>query len=800
MAVKKRRPKKGEKKSKVSVATPRSRAGLGFDFEDQVGAYLLLRMLTGQALLGADDAIGSRLQTQTAQLGWSLDDLLVSSDPDTDRERRVAISCKSNTQVSASGLPKDFVLDAWEQWCRRGKTRINRGRDFLLLATRGYHARFERLWADVKLWSGDVSLGIARITATARHRAVFASVKGPIKKKKPKVTDNEVLAFIQHLVVLSTDFQLAQSRDRDQAISNCRSLLRQGTLTEGRKLWNELIDCVRGARLGHGTIELGTVNSKLSEEFELNDHPSYASSWLSLDANTQSYTANIETALPNGFIVNRAAEGAAVAELISKNSVAVIYGESGVGKSAAAKAALDEQFCDRRQVWFGPDQLPLALSETERVRLGLTHPLAAIPNASSKPHNILVIDAAERLSRDVHKAVHDLIRIITTGDDGASSGKWRVVIVGQTEAWTDGGLSRIAGIPQPPGMEIEDVAPDDVKGALRSAPRLSWAASHDEIVGALRNLRTLAWVLAAETRFPAGDATALTSYASIADHLWLYWTEGRLQGLLMRFAEREAAFEHSFEVSRLDPADAATLEKRPNQTPLRRNARNRIEFQHDLAAEWARFQRLKEIADKPDQWALYAERPLWVGALRMLGGYLLRETINGQPAWDVVFEKLDAEKQTLAADIMLDALCLDPLAETFLTERCDLLFTNHGRLLDRLLRRFQHVATRPGGGRNALAAALSTDPSFSLLIETQFRSPIIARWPPMARFLDAHRERVAALASPIVANLCDKWLSNVPVTLQSGEAVILRREFGALALATARQMQLEELIVLQNSC
>lgn len=70
----------------------------------------------------------------------------------------------------------------------------------------------------------------------------------------------------------------------------------------------------------------------------------------------------------------------------------------------------------------------------------------------------------------------------------------------------------------------------------------------------------------------------------------------------------------------------------------------------------------------------------------------------------------------------------------------------------------------------------------------------------MARFLDAHRERVAALASPIVANLCDKWLSNVPVTLQSGEAVILRREFGALALATARQMQLEELIVLQNSC
>ena len=216
------------------------------------------------------------------------------------------------------------------------------------------------------------------------------------------------------------------------------------------------------------------------------------------------------------------------------------------------------------------------------------------------------------------------------------------------------------------------------------------------------------------------------------------------KNLLIRLAEREANFEHSFEVSKLDPANAAAIDERPAQTPLRLNARNRVEFQHDLAAEWARFQRLKEIADHPEQLAPYAERPLWIGALRMLGGLLLRETANGRSAWDVAFAILESQKKTLAADVLLDALCLDPLAEPFLMARTDLLLKDHGRLLD-LLKRFQHIATTPGSGNKVLADALNADPTFTLYIESQFRTPVFARWPAIARFLNAHRDRVAAL-------------------------------------------------------
>jgi hypothetical protein len=60
----------------------------------------------------------------------------------------------------------------------------------------------------------------------------------------------------------------------------------------------------------------------------------------------------------------------------------------------------------------------------------------------------------------------------------------------------------------------------------------------------------------------------------------------------------------------------------------------------------------------------------------------------------------------------------------------------------------------------------------------------------MARFLAKHRERIAKLASPAIASLCERWLTSLPPTLGNGVATPYRREFAELALASAREMQL----------
>jgi hypothetical protein len=208
-----------------------------------------------------------------------------------------------------------------------------------------------------------------------------------------------------------------------------------------------------------------------------------------------------------------------------------------------------------------------------------------------------------------------------------------------------------------------------------------------------------------------------------------------------------------------------------------------------LASDWARFQRLKEIADDTAQWAGFAGNPFWHGALRMLGQLLLRQQVGSRNAWDVAFEVAEQKRETvpLADDVLLDALFLDPNAEAFLDERVDMLLANGGVRLLRLVKRFEHVASVPGATVDMQGRFLD----LSLYIEAHFRTPIFGRWPAMARFLTKNRDRVSKMSSPAIASICERWLTSTPPVLRDGLVMPFRREFAELALASAREMQLE---------
>jgi hypothetical protein len=283
--------------------------------------------------------------------------------------------------------------------------------------------------------------------------------------------------------------------------------------------------------------------------------------------------------------------------------------------------------------------------------------------------------------------------------------------------------------------------------------------------------------------FQAKSGAQQLSLTTIADRLWPYWTGDRpsLQRLLMKLGEREAGFEHSFALTSFDPAEATELNALPKACPLRSGNNNRFQFEHDLAADWARFQRLKQDANDVKAWAALAGNPLWNNALRMLGQYLLRQPNGARTQWDVAYEEAEQLHDTmpLAADILLDALFLDPNAATFLNERADMLFANNAKRLTRLLRRFEHVASVPGSQPNLPDGV----PDISLYLEAQYRTPIYLRWPAIANFLTQHRDRIVALTSPVVAAVCERWLTTTPVGMP------FRKEFAEIALGSARELQ-----------
>jgi hypothetical protein len=751
-------------------------------------------MLTGEALPGMQNNSGTRLQTQTSALGWLIDDLLFISGIGPDDHRQLAISCKSNVQVTSSGLPRDFVAAAWQQWSTATTGPMHRGRDRLMLVTRGRHPAFQALWADIKNWctSTDPVLAIARIRGTAKHRKIFESIKSPLAALGVAIRDEDVVELIQHLLIVPLDFDLNVSEDQERAVAQCRRLLVSGALDEARDLWNALVDQARQARLGDGTIALAHLWCELRTRFMLNEHPNFASSWRLLKSLTNEYVGNIQLILPNGFSLTRTQDAARLTQSVSNSLVTVLYGDSGSGKSALVKATLDNNFAYSTQVWLGPDALNVLLSETERLKIGLAYPLLDVLKATAKQQNVLVIDAAEHLSVEHEPKVKRLITELLADNGEHDTPVWRVLIVGQTEAWADGRLQVLVDATTVANVELGPASPQDVQAALLSTGQLGWLAWQDDAVAVLTNLRALAWVMQAESHFQLQGNFVSLSRTAIADHLWKFWTGGRLtlQSLLMRLAEREASFEHSFALSELDGTDVATFESRPIQLPLRLTSRNRIEFQHDLAAEWGRFQRLKEMAHDTGRWAVLATNPLWTGALRMLGQFLLRERVGDRSAWDIALEAIESAKDAmpLAADVLLDALCLDPLAESLLTERAKLLLSQDGMRLDRLLRRFHHIATAPSGQPEMLHA----DPSLRLYMEAQYRVPIITRWTAVARFLAAHREQVANLMLPAVAGLCERWLTVMPVDLAPGVPTPYRKEFAEIALATARALQLAQ--------
>lgn len=775
--------KKAVAARKSNSATTRSTAGPGYEFEDLVAARLLVKMLVGRPLPSIGLS-GNKLQFQTDALGWQIDDLLATA-VDEASTRQLALSCKSNHQVTGKGLPADFVKRAWAQW-RADDGPMNRETDSLALVIRGQPNTFPSLWADIVQWcaAGDDAKAIAQIRKSAKHSTVFDSIRQPAGGTA--ATDLETVELIKHLTIVPLDFQLEPSQDREDGIEWCRGLVASGSRADADELWKEVVRLASVTRVVGGTIELEQLWTHLRSTFNLKARPDFVVSWQSLTSLTNEHKAGISTALPSGYVVPRESERNAFVALVESQPFTLVFGESGSGKSALVKRSLDDQAV--HQVWLGPDQITAATSDLERSKLQLAYPLDKILAATPAASNVLVIDAAEKLSGEAFVRLRLLLEKLVPLGAEQTENAWKVVIITQADGWGDRAVALLGQRTVTP-LAVGLLEADEVHDALLSTTNLRWLASDTQSVSALRNLKMLGWATQAEVA-PKLTQADMTSPPAMADRIWDYWTSGRAdaQRLLMTLSEREANFERSFPLTELETGDAAALTQASAQLPLRLNTRNSLVFEHDLAADWSRFQWLKQVADDTERWASLAQNPLWSSALRLLGQFLLREPSGTPTAWDVALAAAEARGDKSTTDILLDALCLDPEANRLLNERADVLFANDGALLDRLLRRFLHTATVP----RFPTGAFKVDASLGLYLEASLRNPIIGRWPAMARFLYGRRANIEKLASPVVSKVCETWLVTTPPNLRDGVAMPFRKEFAEIALANARTVQIQK--------
>lgn len=419
-------------------------------------------------------------------MGWTIDDLLCVGVDAARRNYALALSCKSNVQVTGNGLPGDFVSAAWALW--RAVAPFNRESDHIALVTRGRHAGFDALWHDIKSWcaNGDLELAIARIDASARHRRVFDSVLVPGTQDGETPALADAVALIGRLDVYPVDFQLTPSASLSHARHRCRMALVSESSAEADDLWEALVQRAEEARLGSGAIQITDLLRTLRERFALKAHPSISAAWSRLLAFTADHRAGIEITLPGGHCLSRPSERGHLTAALGSQVGCFVAGESGVGKSALVRLVLDEDFADATQIWLGPEVLASALTEIGRCDIGLDHPLADILDRSPGNRKILVLDAIERLDASSSIRLDRLLAVLGSRI-AAGDRSWRVILVTQMTGFEDQ-LQMLATAASWPRVMIPALTNDAVRSALATVAPLSWIANDDNILPLLTNL------------------------------------------------------------------------------------------------------------------------------------------------------------------------------------------------------------------------------------------------------------------------------------------------------------------------
>ncbi|MGJ8562826.1 MAG: nSTAND1 domain-containing NTPase [Alphaproteobacteria bacterium] len=773
-------------KTNKSVATTRSTGGAGYDFEDKVGAWFIVKMMSGAPLPGID-LPGVQFQSQTSALGWKIDDICIVAQS-LNSKRQLAVSCKSNVQVSGNGLPADFVMDAWDQLQNSGAGPFN-SEDKIALVTRGRHAVFSAIWSDIKDWSSgdDNTLAVARIRQSRRHSKVFENIKNAIVSEG-KITDFEVIGLIQHLLVIPTDFQLNPSMDENAAIAQCRELLSDGTIDSAKSIWAHFLEISKEIRIRKGSLNLENIIASTRSKFQLKIHPDFNASWRHLKELSEAYASSIQTCLPNGYSLEREEETDALVASVSDFDISVVIGESGCGKSSLVKSSLVKHFHDWNTVWLGAEQLssfaPAPNNKEQNVQISCD--LAELLEHTNICKNILVIDAAEKLDSYSEQLLIGLLDVLITKTDVTSESAWKFILTSQMQG-LEQKLSKIIKQRKIGINSISNLKDFEVRSSINSVPNLGWLAQRQEYLSILRNFKTLAWTIEASTVFKIEDQS-MNSMAAVSDKIWSYWTSSKisLQNILIKLAEREANFERSFALSDLENTDVIIIEEAPSQYPVKENSFRRLEFEHDLAADWARYQKLKELSGDLEALSRLSINPRWNKAFRLLGQFLLRQSQDEVCLWDKTLIELEERRNFVTADLLLEALCFDPQAGLLLEDRADFFLGGNGKWLNRLLKRFVHVATLP----NELAKLLRQKSELAIYFDNAHRSPTYYLWPPFGNFLHNHKDVVASFISPTVSKFCKVWLSSTPVTFSDGTPMVLRKEMAELALMNARELQI----------
>ncbi|MEK6289268.1 MAG: hypothetical protein AABO57_26450 [Acidobacteriota bacterium] len=773
------------------VAPPKPTSGGGFVFEDDVVAYFFSCLLGGQPPLSPDLGLLARLDFQARADGWLLDDILLTLTPHG-VTRRCPFSVKSNRQFTSQSAPREFVVTAWEQLLHAGTAVFDVECDWLGIITAPLPTP---LSDSIQHLVGAASKQDSKLLA---HRAsvpgfmskmeakLFSSFECPVefKEKYPEDCTNTG-ELLKRLIHLEFDFERQPSTRHQDAVRNCRDVLKSNSLDEAILLWEELRRIGQGHRTRAGFIDFKGIVDLVRYKFRLKNFPEHQVDWERLSELTQINLTVIPDKIGNIVSISRSADRYRLSEQLARRKAVVIRGPSGCGKTVLTKLWAEEAGSQAKVLWWEAKSFETSDFTNFETHLGLRNPLRDVLRCTTDSDASLVIDGIDRVFSE--QAFRNFAVLLQYVEAGLETSPWRLLLTVQPEEWDRIQIQLAAVNVSTSGWQILDLSepPElDLAPVWKAFPSLGQLRLQRHLKGLLLKPKVLD-LLATHLHIAPLDTSKWVGESNLIKWFWetevLNKPDGATRaGFLKLLAEKQGDDLRAQTSSGTFPIADQTSVSGLVRDRICRMRDEQLSFDHDLYGDWARQRILLSYADSLSEYLSHRmTSPLWHRALRLYSLHLLELEPN-LTRWRNLLNSFasDDGKGTLEQDLILESTIFAANPESILERLWADLANDSGVLLRRLLRRFHHTATL--ANPMVLVVSKMIDDYSDTDAALTNRIPYWPYWLPMLRFLHNHLGQVIDMAIKPVSDLVNTWLrlgaENWPLRVEAAEIALAAGE------------------------
>ncbi len=771
------------------LATLAQTSGIGYDYEDQVAAYLMVCLLKNDPPLTEELGGLIRLEFNTRVHGWFLDDLLLTFQINS----RLALSVKSNIQITASGINPSFVKDAWEQYSTNADNPFDTSKDYMGIISAPLDAETMNSLSEIQQYASvmDEVRFIAEVeskdSSNVIKRAIWGSLQCPPNiETQNNFTKEDAVRMLRRLQFLQLDFRNLPSQDRKQALTNCRALLRSGDTEEANSLWQKLLHIAKRFRSNGGYIDLERLLSELNFKFELKSWPQYEHDFETIIRHTRRELEAIPDKIGQSIHIPREQLIEQIQINVNTNSLFAILVESGCGKSVITRKWAEAGVNIHPILWIHAKDLSHQNFYDFETKLHLNHSLEELGGAVTTQYAYCVIDGVENIvNEESLKIVKSIVHTLKIGQVNT---RWRLLLICQTEEWLHSSANLEIYLELDKCIEsltVESPSHQEYTEVYQAFPQLGALSIQKNLNTILRRPKIVDVIVKGLLANTSINLPDWLGEASIADWHWrTQVATGNNQIIrgqaMMHIAEMQA--DSILPDIGLSEAPIGSDELLSCDLLIVRD--NRISFQHDLFGDWTRLQSLKQhVNDFATFVNLKLASPFWNRSVRLYGLHLLELDATGECWFKTISDLSVAENGSDAQDLMLEAVFHASNPKPLFERTWTYLVANDGELLKRMLRRFLHTGTIS----NQSLVALGESEIQKMRYATKNRLPYWTFWQPMISLLYEHKTQVLELVPALLAEIAYTWLSFARIYLQQNELTSIK-EAADMAITLAEMM------------